>query len=494
MLKTQNMPFKKILISLGLVAFSFLSLKAVAVAVETNNFFAPGLGTYVETDILILGNSIQFTKNETGLYQGAVEVSIIFSQGNNVVAFDKYILNSHTLVDSSELRKNLIDKKRFVLPVGVYTVDFSFKDVNLPENTEEFTQSHIVDFSYDKIQVSDIMLVDNYYPSVEENIFTKSGVHFTPYVTNFYPNNLHNLIIYTEVYNSATVLGDESFLITASIKKFQTEEVQNGLMKYFKSTPKKVNVVFHEFDISNLLSGNYNLVVEVKDKENNLLAIKNLFFQRLHSISTTDLEAISEVSVQGGFTEQFNGNALVYRLRSIIPITSLREEKTIETLIRGKDEALMRQYLHNFWISRNPEAPLLAWENYQKTIDMVNKEFGTNLNYGFETDRGRVFLQYGPPSNILKSDREPGADPYHVWHYASTNNGQNNIRFVFHNADLVTNEYQLIHSTAINEIRNDQWQKIVHGSFGGPESPTDSGDDLEYRDHFGSRSKEIFDE
>ncbi|MDY0016185.1 MAG: hypothetical protein RBS13_08250, partial [Bacteroidales bacterium] len=47
--------------------------------------------------------------------------------------------------------------------------------------------------------------------------------------------------------------------------------------------------------------------------------------------------------------------------------------------------------------------------------------------------------------------------PYEIWYYYSTYN-QYNINFIFYNRDLVTNFYQLIHSTAKDEIYDPRWK------------------------------------
>ena len=121
---------------------------------------------------------------------------------------------------------------------------------------------------------------------------------------------------------------------------------------------------------------------------------------------------------------------------------------------------------------------------------MVNDNYGTTIEYGFETDRGRVRLTYGAPTDILESEREPGALPYEIWQYNRLDDGQMNVKFVFYNPDLVTNNYVLIHSTANGEIKNEYWQRLVYEPFVGGNSPTESG--TEIRDHYGSKATDYY--
>jgi hypothetical protein len=117
----------------------------------------------------------------------------------------------------------------------------------------------------------------------------------------------------------------------------------------------------------------------------------------------------------------------------------------------------------------------------------VQKEFASSIRRGYSTDRGRVYLQYGPPDNRTVSTYEPAAYPYEIWHYYKLGN-QSNRRFVFYNPDLVSNDYTLIHSDALGEIMNDQWQFLIM------KRDTQTNDiDLERTDpHFGSQLQQNF--
>jgi GWxTD domain-containing protein len=141
----------------------------------------------------------------------------------------------------------------------------------------------------------------------------------------------------------------------------------------------------------------------------------------------------------------------------------------------------MRKFYLYHWVSIDSLHPEKPWVAYQEQVKLVNQEFGTTINYGFETDRGRVYLQYGAPNQLQDYPREPGAYPYQIWEYYKLER-QGPAKFVFYNRDLVTNEYELIHSNALNESQNNQWQKLVYGG-NRTVSPTDIGTDLQ--DHYG---------
>ena len=87
---------------------------------------------------------------------------------------------------------------------------------------------------------------------------------------------------------------------------------------------------------------------------------------------------------------------------------------------------------------------------------MVQRLFKTNIRDGFETDRGRVYLQYGPPSNVIVRENSPSDYPYEIWRYDKIK-VYSNKRFIFYNPDLVNNTDRLLHSDMIGELKNSSW-------------------------------------
>jgi hypothetical protein len=82
---------------------------------------------------------------------------------------------------------------------------------------------------------------------------------------------------------------------------------------------------------------------------------------------------------------------------------------------------------------------------------------------GYFTDRGRVYLQYGPPDAQQQVANEPDTYPYEIWQYyrikdPQTGQFQTNKRFVFWNKDLDGNCYKLLHSDVRGELRDNRWQ------------------------------------
>ncbi len=477
-----------ILFLLGTLA---IPAQALEVQLRHCRFYAPEIGPYVEADLLVIGNSIKYVPVGDGKFRGSVEITLIYKQGAEVKAFDKYVLNSVDITDTANITAGIVDKQRFVLPNGNYVLEATYKDLNSGIE-ENHTEDLVISYDYDKMQLSDISFVDEYTPSEESNVYVKSGLFMSPYVVNFYHNDINRLPFYAELYNPGVIPNDEGLLLVYAIYKQGKVEHEDKMFVTKKIKAAPVVPVFAEFDISKLVSGNYNLMVEVRNRNNEVVASRMAFFQRMKFFEPVSMDSVGSLDVAGTFVELFTKEELEYQLLSMMPIASVSEVSAMKNVIKNGDLALMQRVFLNFWLSRNDVDPLTAWTMHAELIKSVNYSFETNSLYGFNTDRGRVYLQYGPPNQRQVADREPGSYPYEVWHYyEKVNDRQSNVKFIFYNTDLVTNHYTLLHSTANNEIRNEQWQQMLQSSFTGGNTPFQQDNS---QDHFGGRSKERFDE
>lgn len=464
-----------------------LPAAAIEVFVTNNVFHAPEIGSYVETDIFIASTDIQFVQQPSGKYKGSVEVILLYKQGETIVTFDKYLLHSAETTDTATFASSMIDKKRFTLAPGSYTLEATFTDVNRENNSIKKTEPFSVAFDASKVEISDIALIDSFYASTDANLYVRNDYYMIPQVLNYFPGSLNKLIYYAEVYNT-DYLNDHTAVVV-SVKKFKENVVVGNLTVAKKIPPGAVNVIFSEFDISGLYTGNYYLTAEVRNRNNELLAMKQLFFQRSKEIEATP-ESLAKVFVENTFVEAMTEESSTYHLKTILPISTVEESKKIRSLIKNGTLLDKQRYFLLFWMNRNAADPQAAWQAHAAEIKMINDNYGTPIEYGFETERGRVRLQYGAPTEILGQIREPGALPYEIWVYNRIDNGQLNVKFVFYNPDLVTNNYILIHSTANGEIKNEHWQRLVYEPFTGGNSPTESG--TEIRNHYGSKATDLY--
>ncbi|MCD4681157.1 MAG: GWxTD domain-containing protein, partial [Bacteroidales bacterium] len=370
-----------------------------------------------------------------------------------------YELYSPEIDDTTNVNFNFIDQQRFILPGGNYDLELLISDKHAETKAFSIVQPITIFFPEEKVSISGIELVDSYTQTSEENILSKSGYDLIPYLFNYFPENLNEIIFYTEIYNTEKMLGaNEKFLLSYYIESFETDKKISKLVRFRRETTKAVVVLLNKFDISELASGNYNLVIEVIDRQNMVLASNTIFFQRNNPKVQFALSDITALNLNNTFAERItNADTLDEYIRMLEPISDEIESIFASTQLERSNLNTKQQYFMNFWLNRDNINPELAWFNYYKEVKKADNAFSTQIKKGYESDRGRVYLKYGPPNTINESKYEPRSYPYEIWHYYTLIN-QRNKKFVFYNPNYVANDYQLLHSDAYGEISDYKWK------------------------------------
>jgi GWxTD domain-containing protein len=423
-------------------------------------FYSHEQGSYIETYLSILGKSVYFTNISEHVYQAQLEVTYLIKSGDNIVDFKKYVLHSPEVNDTSDVAFTIVDLQRFAIPNGQYEIELKLIDLHSPYGAIVIEEAFSLDYTADAVSVSGLQLIERYSKTEEINPLSKSGYDLVPLPINFYPQNIHSLTFYVEIYNTLLLGEDEPILIKSYIQQYETKQPASNLLHFKRVQSKAVSIYMHEFNIEQLRSGNYFLVVEVRDKNNELLTTNQLFFQRSNQSADT-FDLLADIPKQS-FAYNFKSKTILSdNIRSLRPIASEFEKNFIDKNFLNEDIETLQRFFYVFWIERDAHNPEQSWKKYEQEVKKVQASFATLIKKGYETDRGRVYLQYGAPNSISKQEHEPNAYPYEIWHYFSLNN-QKNRKFVFYNRDLATNDYELLHSDAIGEIQNLQWQLRLH--------------------------------
>jgi len=156
------------------------------------------------------------------------------------------------------------------------------------------------------------------------------------------------------------------------------------------------------------------------------------------------------------------------------PISSGLERAFIRNLLKTTELQKLQDYFYGFWQRREQANPEHAWLLYREQVKKVQYNFGTRIKKGYQTDRGRVYLEYGPPNTRSTQYSEPTTYPYEIWQYYTLKQTQRNKKFVFYSPDMVTSDFFLLHSDAIGEPNNTAWQRVLYGRSQAPGDLQDS--------------------
>ncbi len=153
--------------------------------------------------------------------------------------------------------------------------------------------------------------------------------------------------------------------------------------------------------------------------------------------------------------------------------------------LESGDTLAVRQEMKRLWQGKMRE----FWE-FKHRVDFALEKFSTRTEPGYETDRGRILIQYGFPDQRFIKNMEPGVLPYEIWIYRQLK-GFHNVRFVFYNPYIASNYFELIHSTLPGEVFNPYWERYV---VQGNKSPSYWGPDrTRGRSYFGKQIRDYYD-
>ena len=363
-----------------------------------STFYVPGSDMpYVETYLSFDAWTMQFKQMETGGYRATAEVVTVMKQGDSVCYVKKYDLNSPTVGGLDELDFSFLDVQRFSVKNGIYDLEITLRDKGSELPASTVTEKLVISYDKSHPAMSSLQLMSSATPTKTENILSRGGYDMEPYVSDFFPEQVNQMHYYFEVYNIDKEVGRSPFLVLAYVEQQETGSRYEGLQTVSRKNSATTLPVYGSLDISQLPSGNYNLVVELRNKDNQLMLYKKVsFFRSNPGVKGEELSDFATTFV-GRYT---NEDQLNIYIDALYPIASDRERSVAKELKNRPGLEEKQAFLYRFWQVRYPMTAEAEWLKYKERIDFVQANFSYPRTMGIHTDRGRVYLQYGPPDFV----------------------------------------------------------------------------------------------
>jgi len=455
-------------------------------------FNRPKGSPFIETYLTVIGSSVSFSPNASSKQQSKIEVQWILKQGDSIVFFDKYNLLSPELQSDSSYKPNFMDQQRIPASNGSYSLELTISDKNAYDSKFHLTQKIEVNYPVESISISDIELLESFTKSASDGKMSKSGYDLVPYISDFYPETMTGIKFYAEIYNAKVMLGDENFLVRYAIVNDNNKQVLNELVGSRKMKGEDVNVLMAELPLSLVISGNYTLNIEVRNKSNEMMAHKSVFFQRSFKPVVKEIEPVDDFSifdVNNTFVSEItNSDSLKDFIACLYPISGKSDRQIANNQLERGNVKSMQQYFYYFWARQDKSNPERKWLDYKAEVQKVNSAYGNPITKGYDSDRGRVYLQYGEPNTIEASENDPNTYPFEIWHYYTIGT-QSNKKFVFYSRDRSSNNYVLLHSDVVGEPSAYDWESKLHEQTG---SRDNSIDKENVQKSYGDKSSEMF--
>lgn len=448
---------------------------------DSKQFYAPGIGNYVEFQLQFIGYTLNYVGENNGL-RGELAIQMQIMQNDSLITSDAYRLASPFMKDS--IIEDFYDVKRFQLEPGNYVFKLTVQDLNNDNDPLFTSQRFLIEDLSDAISLSDIEIAEIAMKGDESSPFYKSGYNIIPRLNPYYPEELNAIPVYFEIYNT-NIFEDSIFAIKQTITDINLNKTIDELTTYTKYKTAEVVPYLKKVNIEALATGKYLLTYTIVSKSMIELSSRSYEFDRHNRI---DLDfTLSEVIIDPAFQQSIPDDSIGYFLESLIPISGRNEMANIYSIAESKNLEDARKYIQTFWTRTNPTNPYEAWIKYKQQVYYVESLFANNFEEGFETDRGRVYLKYGAPTNVLREPNSPSEYPYEIWYYNKIG-VYNNKRFIFYNTDGTLSTYRLLHSDMIGELKNPNWPYELVRRNTAPGNADNPGENM--IDQWGGKSQE----
>lgn len=477
-----------------LVFFMATSLQALDVSI-THSQFRNGDQSYIEMYFHYVGNTLNYlpVNENPDQLQSKIQALILIKKGEQIFDYDKYELLSPYFSKPSDFQ----DVKRFVLPEGSYTIEVEFIDGNNIESRFTWNKElSITPQDSQRLAMSDLQLLASVKQSdgSSDSKFSKSGFQFEVLPFDFLHSKYADLNLYCEFYNLDETQGD--LYVSYGIKSDFYLDLGPEISRAYKKLEKGKSVVpyLNSIDIKSLRSGNYHVFIELVNKDKELLTSAHYDFQRSNPVSDFEFDQNKNEQFEESFVEVLDADSLNYYLRAHLPVARKDMVSIINSLVRSGSDKSKRYYLYKHWTDVNEAHAGALFKKYMEVADALDKMYNSGFGYGFETDRGYIFLRYGRPTNQIEVNDEPSAPPYEIWAYdVIADTGQTNVKFIFYNPSLSHNAFDLLHSTCRGETFFAAWETELYKNAV-TEDTRSSIDATSVPDNIGRNARRLFED
>ena len=399
------------------------------------------------------------SENSHANLQGLLKIFILNSQTKDTVIHNQWRVKHD--IDTSQFNNQvLVGTLGFIVPAGIYDCEFTGSDLNNPEmfrNIKE--QLKVTPYLNKTLSISDIQLASKMIQGSENttSIFYKNTYEVIPIPNVVFGKSQPALFFYTEVYNlQSHLLKSDQIKMAQMIYNSRGKLIKEKFKYLSKNANTRVEVGSHI--LSTYPTDTYTLVIALIDSLNNSgVSTAKKFFVYNPDIIVVDTFEVSSTPVLSstfGSMSEEELDDLFAKSKYVASETEIDKYKRITTL-DGK-----REFMFEFWKAKDENSSTPEnefYHQYIQRVELCNDRYTSMGKAGWKTDRGRIFLLYGDPTEIERYPNQLETRPYEIWQYTEIEGG---VYFIF--ADLTGfSDYTLINSTKRGELRDDNWSRRI---------------------------------
>lgn len=415
------------------------------------------------------GGGLNYRRGPSGL-QGTTAMTLVINDSTRNFLADRTDFNTPVLADSLQRFQIFASSRLVALPPGKYRADIILFDALSADTARErISFSFFVPDVAAAGGLSDLILL--------EASGMKSGLPVLQQPTgafrtsDFFARTDSLLSFYGETYGITRLLEKGMpFISRIRVLDQNSGKSHDEYGRLKRCISGSFPSIRMDINIRDLPSGNYSLIWDLIDSSGRILTRSLRPFKRSNQGVERAGNTLETGAVQAELLAATEEEAR-HLTASLLPVSTRSEQATIEYLRKKGTREEIARYQQEFWERRdkaNPRKPFLV---YRERIQTADTRYSTQTMKGYQTERGRVYLQYGKPDIVENeySDRNRKAMqnlntvPYEVWYYYTleTPVKQNDVMFVFVQQNRGNANYRLLHSSGIGEVRNTEWRKWV---------------------------------
>jgi len=377
-----------------------------------------------------------------------------------------------TIADSAHLQtaNQLVDLIRYQTDAaGHYRVVLHIQDLHRSSHGDSVSvEVDLRQFSPDEVEMSDLQLASTITSAAgSPTIFTKQVYEVIPNVAALFGESAVDLYYYFEAYHLLKNISSRKYKTVSYVEGTAGKAGEELSASHIKQKRFDSIVEVGRMNVSRLPTGSYRLVAGIADSAGTMITSREKKFFVYNPAVTEELAAgrRGAGSTAVGPLQTLSEKELDDEFDRMIYVASRAERDMYKSL---KSAEAKREFVSSLWQSpRNGDAlnGLAYREQYLARARETETRFKSPARPGWKSDRGRVFILYGPADRLDRFPSSTTSLPYETWTYDHLK-GQGGVVFIF--ADRMGfNNYEQVHSTLQGELQDPSWQQLItRGSSG----------------------------
>ncbi|MCK5816978.1 MAG: GWxTD domain-containing protein [Candidatus Marinimicrobia bacterium] len=435
---------KKCTLILLVVLFSLLSANDFRFYADYATFF-DNEKSFVELYYMLPRFAMERQEVANGDSYGKFLLAVNIFQGEEKV-YAKTLMIDDVLSAGDTLRSNDFIPEMLALHLlpGTYRMNSMVKDMNSGKLSKHEDPLEVRAYNLPVLNISDIEIASYLGYTKDANKFTKLGTYdVIPQANPEFDKYMGIFYTYFEIYE---LTDGGKYTFYSSMRDLNDKIVlENEVVE--RVSPGKYDVIIDYMDIREIPQGIYDYHIVIKDEDSGEIAEAS---KQVYMIQETEMDIM--VYDEYSFFDDAGLDSIFLILKPLMTPAEIKNYRSSQ--IEGK-----RHLYVNFWKKRDTDMTTIVNEYYIDIMARIRyaSENFTYMNKGATSDRGRVLLKYGYPTEIQRSDIGGFTKDYEIWLYEGM---RGDIRFVFCGT-RGRGYLELIHSNMEGEIYNANWRGIL---------------------------------